>query len=492
MRFSALLLLAAALFSGVFSACKKDDQVVPEPEPVPIAVTGVTLTRTSKTLAVGTSLTLQATVLPSDASNKNIEWSCQPTGIVQVTQEGRVEALAPGSATVTVTTQDGGFTATCAITIPLHLNTKGTANCYIVPGAGTYSFPVNVMGNGAAGIPADAIFPVTSATLAPAYVEVLWETGATPGALIARLTYDPDIQAAFVTTTGTVGNAVIAAYADGTAGTAGVHDAADPIIWSWHLWMTPYDPDATPLAATPGRHTYYDGSLENPTTDPAGTNGVMMDRNLGALVAGKGSVWALGMYYQWGRKDPFIGPAENGVGEEDAFDQHDALSTTSWTFITGPKTMDQAIAQPTTFITQSGNWIAAAQASDYLWSATQKTIYDPCPAGWHVPVGTTSGIWKGWPTGLNQATLAAMYDASNLGVLFDAPYTSAPAWYPAAGYRVSNIATLQRVGTMGYYWSASAAENGKAYHLHTSATGTFSPANSNVRAYGFPVRCQQD
>ena len=80
-----------------------------------VAVTGVTLNKASLSLTVGGSETLTATVAPSDATNKNVTWSV--TGDAVTVTNGTVTAAKAGSATVTVTTVDGGFTANCAVTV---------------------------------------------------------------------------------------------------------------------------------------------------------------------------------------------------------------------------------------------------------------------------------------------------------------------------------------------------------------------------------------
>ncbi len=82
-----------------------------------VAVTGVTLSPTTITLEEGESQLLQATVLPDDASNKDLMWSCDNTAIASVGSNGLVTGNAVGTATVMVTTLDGGFTATCLVTV---------------------------------------------------------------------------------------------------------------------------------------------------------------------------------------------------------------------------------------------------------------------------------------------------------------------------------------------------------------------------------------
>lgn len=80
-------------------------------------VTGVTLSKTEATLFVSSKLTLKATVAPSDAYNKKLTWSSSDKAVATVDSSGVVIATGPGKATITVKTSDGGFKATCEITV---------------------------------------------------------------------------------------------------------------------------------------------------------------------------------------------------------------------------------------------------------------------------------------------------------------------------------------------------------------------------------------
>jgi hypothetical protein len=82
-----------------------------------IAVTGVTLNNTTLTLNIDQTSTLVATVLPDNASNKNVTWSSNNNTIATVDSTGRVTARAAGNAVITVRTEDGNRTATCSITV---------------------------------------------------------------------------------------------------------------------------------------------------------------------------------------------------------------------------------------------------------------------------------------------------------------------------------------------------------------------------------------
>lgn len=91
----------------------------PDPEPEVIDVTGVSLDATAKTLAVGESFVLKATVKPADADNKKVSWSSSNATIASVDKDGNVKALKAGTCKITVTTEDGDYTATCDITVTI-------------------------------------------------------------------------------------------------------------------------------------------------------------------------------------------------------------------------------------------------------------------------------------------------------------------------------------------------------------------------------------
>lgn len=84
----------------------------------PIAVTGVTVSPASATVNAGATQQLTATITPSNATNTTVTWSSGNTAVATVNSSGLVTAVAAGTATITVTTQDGGKTATSTITVP--------------------------------------------------------------------------------------------------------------------------------------------------------------------------------------------------------------------------------------------------------------------------------------------------------------------------------------------------------------------------------------
>ena len=85
----------------------------------PVAVTGVKLSQNKLTLKKDESFTLVATIEPSEASNKALTWTTSDDAILSVSDKGVVLAKAVGAAVVIVTTKDGGFAATCSVSVEL-------------------------------------------------------------------------------------------------------------------------------------------------------------------------------------------------------------------------------------------------------------------------------------------------------------------------------------------------------------------------------------
>ena len=82
-----------------------------------VSVTGVTLNKTTLKLGKGASETLTATVAPTNATNKKVTWTSSDPAVATVDASGKVTGVANGTATITVTTEDGGYTATCAVEV---------------------------------------------------------------------------------------------------------------------------------------------------------------------------------------------------------------------------------------------------------------------------------------------------------------------------------------------------------------------------------------
>lgn len=212
----------------------------------------------------------------------------------------------------------------------------------------------------------------------------------------------------------------------------------------------------------------------------------MMDRNLGATSATPGDVGAIGLLYQWGRKDPFLGSK--------------AASTITWPSAVSSDssngTIAYATANPTTFIkynsdNQDWYYTGSSSTDNTRWTTSEKdkSIYDPCPVGWRVP---DEGSWSKALGSSSSFTESSLYSSTNKGMNFSGRFGSASTiWYPTSGYRNGKDGNLSDVGFYGYCWSASPGSN-YAYYLLFSYEGGVSPSRGSNRAGGRSVRCIKD
>ena len=337
---------------------------------------------------------------------------------------------------------------------------KETANCYIIAPDNSLKIPVNIRGNGV-----EVAGTGISTTISPSSVGILWQTS--PDLIsLSDMTSDEKIT---ITANSTTGNAVIAAY-----------DENEDILWSWHIWITDYDPD---------NGTTYT------ITNSSGESYTFMDRNLGATTATAGQVSTLGLIYQWGRKDPFPGSASTTANTEPTI--YDASGTGSTDMITKTavsvtSNLPNAIKNPITFYygtsANTYDWYSVTESThnDELWggayisSPTVKTMFDPSPAGWRVPTWKSSvSPWSEFST--DNFTWSSTH--------YGCTYSNEP-FYPAAGYRDLNSGALSFVGSHGDYWSGS-PNSIYGYGLFF-LSNLVDPANDDNRAYGFSVRCVKD
>ena len=223
-----------------------------------------------------------------------------------------------------------------------------------------------------------------------------------------------------------------------------------------------------------------------------------MDRNLGAVGATAGGTDAYGMYYQWGRKDPFYGgektetsanaflEAKNGTAVNPAY------PALGWNFSKSATTTDGAAANPMTFynnkVGNGYNWLASPNAT--LWGET-KTLNDPCPPGYRVP---ETGAWEDLISGRQYIDGVSVWDGTNYGMTYT--HGEQTAWYPAQGYRNYSSGAIvglrSSTGGSGAYWSAETSSV-KSYYLFfrskLSSSGSINNELDMNRSYGYTVRC---
>ena len=307
----------------------------------------------------------------------------------------------------------------------IDLSKEGTSNTYIISEANLYSFDASVIGNGNDGIIQDAGFHTDAAEIEPSAVDVLWSE---PSGLISNLNYNQEKRRIIFTSAGIEGNAVIVAK-----------DEQGDIIWSWHIWSTD-EP----------KEQYYKNSIGEFH---------ILDRNLGATRAdrGDGNEWeeSVGTLYQWGRKDPTSFSASK-----------------SWRSSEFNSIAD-VIKYPNTY-TKTAVWLSPMNSM--LWSASQKTIYDPCPVGYRV--ANNDSYTELATTGTNDYGWNLDYGD---GVTL---------WYPATPY-ISNSGTKYTTDNIGYIWSADQCSSQYGNTLHYSSTGLNLTRNRSVADH-YPVRCMKD
>ena len=168
-----------------------------------------------------------------------------------------------------------------------------------------------------------------------------------------------------------------------------VKDASGAILWSWHLWVTEYDPE---VEMTPEEHTYiyavpggslhrYNGDLWN---TGAYREAFIMDRNLGAMAA-VGEYDSHGFYYEPGRKDPFrYGNYSRVNAQKNVIFSVRNPNTFIYNGSTGSGGSDWSPPGP--LASQAGKWFDPRfEKHGGDGCEADKSIYDPCPPGWRVP-----------------------------------------------------------------------------------------------------------
>ena len=364
------------------------------------------------------------------------------------------------------------------------------ANSYLIEESGAYAF-APFKGNSG-----EAVEGVTGAAL-------LWQD--TPG-LITSVDF-VDSKVTFAVAEGVYGNAVVYAYGE---------DGNEVALWSWHIWVPEQQVESLPMLT--------------------GFN--VMNMNLGATTATAADINAYGLLYQWGRKDPFTGspsltgttatvakPIYNIDGEEGKF----ATSTTT-------QSVEYSIANPATFISplyvDYADWCSTSD--DGLWgnpdgnyretgslkyyNLGEKSMYDPCPAGWRVPpIMAFSKFTSTGAAVMGDYSKTAVADRNGDGVVNANDYNygfymtlagTTTTFFPAASRWYGAYAALYGsvAGHSGVYWSNSVYKSSISSQANTkqataclnfmspTAAGTcfVSAMGGGARSDASSVRCVAD
>lgn len=267
-------------------------------------------------------------------------------------------------------------------------------------------------------------------------------------------------------------------------------------VWSWHLWFTDYNPDAIAYA-NQGRivdgadmeytrtnyegavHRYKDGKNSTVWSDIY-KDKFIMDRNIGERNEYATNYGAGAVYYQFGRKDPFPGYGAKYSGTKT---EPSARSSSGFSFSTSVELSHDFFISTSS---SSDNWSIeeAARQWSCIWfdeniSNTEytvgKSIFDPSPLGWRVPVSDTWSYFN--ETGSTQ-------DGSNV--------TKSVGIYNYYGFRNPNDeANLNQGGDVGYVWSANPTYSDTASCLFISDELVTSPFDV-IMTYGLPIRAIQE
>ena len=417
-----------------------------------------------------------------------------------------------------------------------NLSASQTANCYMIHRAGYYKFKATVRGNGVGsllplgGTTTAEINGGLSTTFTPAKVDFLWWQGdftevtgsnsdinnLLPVQILNNGELDDEGYVVLY-----VGN-----YHKGNVGLA-AYDVDGEIMWSWHLWFT------------------------DKPTDLITGNYTLMDRFIGATFAPSTSgskisfastaerMATYGFYYQWGRKDPIMGPPAYNSNTETVSNNKPKSSrywvknynTGEWTSRTDIDTATAAliptvVQNPMTFYKSSAlcggktsGWFPESFADGYtnvaLWGYAvkdysiqgqtfSKTMHDPCPPGYRTPFHHAWGYYinnthYGYTYGegggnINFSHSEASFDS--YGIVFNKTYFDR-AWYPFAGYRYPTTGGYNSVGANGWMLTGMpmGQYNCRTYVYTTSYTGQVDQSGSSGgygSAYAMPARCQKE
>jgi len=299
------------------------------------------------------------------------------------------------------------------------------------------------------------------------------------------------------------GNAVIA-----------VRNSSNVVLWSWHIWVT--DEYLTPVPVT----NYMDEvnhmmpinlgwcSDEFTTTYDERTCQVKITQS-GA--SGKSTTFAItqtakelksinnSTYYQWGRKDPFL--PSNGTGNTDK----DCFGTKLSYEASTTANIGTTIQNPTVHYYNPSNLGPSTPVYYNMWSAKNmkasvnydekdepviKTVYDPCPPGFHMP---PTNAFTGFTTTGQNVTNASQF---NVNGSFSAGWnfytgknkTGGTLFFPALGCRANSSSALYYVSSTGYFWTAVPSSMSSGRALNFTSTSDVFPLGSNRRGHGCTVR----
>ncbi|MBR6433551.1 MAG: fimbrillin family protein, partial [Bacteroides sp.] len=425
------------------------------------------------------------------------------------------------------------------------LSTKGgttlqnTANCYIVNAAGRYKLPLiygNAIKNGTANTPAytstvsaswmlktfinhagEGItdpYIYNNANCTPDNCTLVWQDEKD---LVTGVTLSSDkhfLEFTVGQSTIRQGNAVVA-----------VRDTSGTVMWSWHIWVTDYVPGSGDKAITNYQNktytimpfnlgwcggqtkTYAERTVQvrfKQTGTSAAPQIITVKQKKHNIVIEFGN----NTYYQWGRKDPFVGAISNGsrTNNKTWYDVNGNVKTNQLPLVnkfsnsTGDARIKAFIQNPGTFCTDSkmdNKYINLWSADNNNTSANDnnvvKTIYDPCPAGYKMP---PSNVFTGFTTTGQNTTTSLQFNVSGAwdkgwNFYCGLNKTGDTVFFPATGSRYHSSATPDHMGKKAHCWAATLYPGNYGRNLRAEPDVVY-PLVYGDRSYGYAVRpCQE-
>ena len=417
------------------------------------------------------------------------------------------------------------------------LSASQSANCYMVHENGYYKFKTSVRGNGVGsllplgGSSTAEINGGLSTTISPARVDILWWQGDfTNGTVdfpeneIASQTDKPENMCLSLLDNGNIGSDgyvsfVISNFSKGNVILA-AYDENDIILWTWHIWLTD-----KPVDKISGNYTKMDRFL-GATYAPVFTENVS---NISWPEGGKQAT--LGFYYQWGRKDPIIGPRGVTSGTDNSNETATTVPSSGWWIKNGEnwsyrKSIDvrdkayipEVVKNPTAFYRgtadegQSCQWFPDNFADGYtnvaMWGYAvadyslegqtfSKTMHDPCPPGYRTPFHFAwryDSSYKYAEGDAGEATTRLGNNETgwdNNGIVTNKTHFE-KMWFPFTGYRDPQTGGYTNVGSYGYMNTGMpmGQYNTRSFWYNDTYTGQY--AGRHGSAYGKMVRCMKE
>ena len=322
--------------------------------------------------------------------------------------------------------------------------------------------------------------------------------------------------------------------APGTTGGSGViaaYDSSDNILWSWHVWVTDYHPDATgnvdvqePLTKRKLKFTYGNHPDQRP----------MMDRDLGAMAGYAGvppsdveKFKAHGFQYQWGRKDPYPSSYSNKpiktvnlpakitepiVGIMSLYGSDGVKFLPFDPAYSGQASYQTAYRNPLTAYKPSGEYWFTGDVTSSIsgaW-ATVKTVHDPCPAGWRVakaeeyyslfsPENYSGELPDKSTNNMNMSNYNTQGADKGFVLRYDKTDQSKTTYFRLCGYYGGKA--FVQIGYFDFMWCCNSVKNGNTYQAkHLQLVSTASDQRTGINGINdkgvlkemLPLRCIQE